>query len=435
MDPKLMQLKAERQECINGMKDILDLCDEQHRDMNDAEKRHYREYDAKIDVIEGKIKAREKVSDLETRTAGERQVMNPFPGNARPGGDRSTEGDTGGFRNIGEFLFTLAALRRDGRQDERLNRAYEINESRIQVMGAGSAGGFAIPEQWDNQLRMVEPQEAICRPRATVIAAGSPADATLSVPVLDQTSSQNIYGGIQITHTGEAVPMIETSAKLREVNLQPGEISAFVTCSNKLLMNWEASGPLIFGLLRRAVNGTEDYDFLRGDGLNKAIGALNCGAAISYNRAGAGGIAYSDIYGMLARVLMRGSSLVWAASQTVIPQLAAMTDSGGHSVWTGGAPLAGVAAPMPSTLFGIPLMWSERLPALGTKGDLNLLSLEHYLIKDGSGPIAASSDQIFFTSNLTVFKIVWNVDGKPWLSAPIQLEGNTATVSPFVVLN
>jgi hypothetical protein len=79
---------------------------------------------------------------------------------------------------------------------------------------------------------------------------------------------------------------------------------------------------------------------------------------------------------------------------------------------------------------------TERSPALGTKGDLMLLSPQLYLIKDGCGPIAASSEHIYFLSNKTVFKIVWNVDGKPWLTKPIGLEGTTgSTISPFVILN
>jgi hypothetical protein len=81
-------------------------------------------------------------------------------------------------------------------------------------------------------------------------------------------------------------------------------------------------------------------------------------------------------------------------------------------------------------------LFSERNPALGTKGDLTLLSPQLCLIKDGCGPIAASSEHIYFLSNKTVFKIVWNVDGKPWLTKPIGLEGATgSTISPFVILN
>jgi HK97 family phage major capsid protein len=127
---------------------------------------------------------------------------------------------------------------------------------------------------------------------------------------------------------------------------------------------------------------------------------------------------------------------VWCASQTIIPQLVTMVDAGGHAVWVGGGNLPGVQGPLPSTLFGIPVIFSERNSALGSKGDLVLLSPSLYLIKDGSGPIAASSEHILFLSNKTVFKIVWNVDGHPWLTEPIPLEGAAAsTVRPFVILN
>lgn len=304
-------------------------------------------------------------------------------------------------------------------------------------MGAGTLGGFLLPDQFDSTLRMVEPQSAIVRPRSTVIPPGNVPDAALSFPALSQVAADNMYGGIVITHTGEAVPMIETFAKFREVTLQPKEISAFLCVTNKLLLNFESAGAIIMGLLRRAIIGCEDYDMLRGDGLNKCQGVLNADAAININRSAPNTISYTDVTNMLSRVLMRNASMVWAASQSIIPQLSAMTAPSPWPVWTGGAMnTPGAASALPSTLFGFPLMFSERLPALGTKGDLSLLSLFEYVIKDGSGPIAASSDQIFFTSNLTVFKVVWSVDGKSWLSEPIQLEGAPgSTVSPFVVLN
>jgi len=97
--------------------------------------------------------------------------------------------------------------------------------------------------------------------------------------------------------------------------------------------------------------------------------------------------------------------------------------------------LGGAAGPAPSTLLGYPLLFSERLPALGTKGDLSLVNLAYYLVKDGSGPFFARSEALYFLSNRTVFRIVWNVDGRPWLTEPLSLEGSAAnTVSPFVVL-
>ncbi len=63
-----------------------------------------------------------------------------------------------------------------------------------------------------------------------------------------------------------------------------------------------------------------------------------------------------------------------------------------------------------------------------------LADWSHYLIKDGSGPFVAASEHVKFTSNKTVIKIFWNVDGAPWLTAPIA-EENGYEVSPFVGLD
>jgi HK97 family phage major capsid protein len=241
---------------------------------------------------------------------------------------------------------------------------------------------------------------------------------------------------VVVTHTGEGVTMTETTARLKEVTLEPKEMSAYIVCTQKLLNNWDAATSFITTQLRRATNGAEDYDFMRGDGINKALGYNNCAAAIVQGRAAAGAISYTDVVNMFSRAKM-GGSLLWIASQTIIPQLAAMVDAGNHAVWIGGGNLSqGASAPMPSTLFGVPLIFADRAPALGSKGDLALVDLSYYLIKDGSGPMAASSEHILFLSNKIVFKIVWNVDGRPWLTEPIPLEGSTSnTVSPFVVLN
>jgi len=88
---------------------------------------------------------------------------------------------------------------------------------------------------------------------------------------------------------------------------------------------------------------------------------------------------------------------------------------------------------MPDMLLGRPIIWHERSPQLGTAGDLALADLSYYLIKDGSGPFVASSEHVKFRENKTVFKIFWNVDGQPWLTAPFKQEGGYE-VSPFVAL-
>jgi HK97 family phage major capsid protein len=129
-------------------------------------------------------------------------------------------------------------------------------------------------------------------------------------------------------------------------------------------------------------------------------------------------------------MLFRGSSLVWVTSQTTIPQLTTIADAGSNNLWVQSA-----AANIPPTLLGIPVLFNERSPALGSTGDLMLCDFSKYLIKDGSGPFVAFSEHFRFQNNEGAFRITWRVDGQSWLSEPIPLEGSTSnTVSPFIIL-
>jgi HK97 family phage major capsid protein len=133
---------------------------------------------------------------------------------------------------------------------------------------------------------------------------------------------------------------------------------------------------------------------------------------------------------MYARLRM-SMSPVWITSQTTIPQLAVIADAGNNNLW-----MPSAVAGLPPTLMGIPVLFHERSVALGTAGDLILADLSYYLIKEGSGPFVQASEHVYFTSNRTVIKVFWNVDGQPWLSEPIPLEGSAGnTVSPFIILD
>ena len=128
-----------------------------------------------------------------------------------------------------------------------------------------------------------------------------------------------------------------------------------------------------------------------------------------------------------------GGSFVWIASQTTLPQLMQLQGGNSENIF-----IFNAAAPIPASLLGIPVLFHDRSVALGTVGDLILCDLSYYLIKEGSGPFVATSENVgsTFLTGLTTIKITNNVDGKSWLSLPLPLEGSTSnTVSPFVVLN
>lgn len=411
---KIKELKARAQEAIDKMRAMLDLADGEKRDLTDEETAQYAAMETEADQLQRDIERLEKLEEREAKNAagGDKPYRVSF---------KRTPSTPSEFRNLGEFICSV----RFNRDDPRLGQV----EYREQSMDQGAEGGFAIPEQFRPELLQVQPQEAIFRPRCTVIPAGDPPDARITMPALDQTASENVYGGVVVAKVNEGGTKSETDLRLKEVSLEPGEVAAYITTSDKLLRNWQAASGLIGAQLRKAIIGWEDYQILRGNGIGGPLGILDAPCSITVSRTTASRIAIADLRSMYARAKF-GGSLFWIASQTTLPQLLALADGGSNLIF---APSA--ADGVPATLFGYPLYFADRSPALGSKGDLVLCDASYYLIKDGSGPFVEASQHVYFTSNKTVIKAFWNIDGKPWLSAALPLEGSTSnTVSPFIVL-
>ena len=333
------------------------------------------------------------------------------------------------FHNMAEFLFSVHYNRADSRLSP-LYRAPRNDGERALSMGVGTAGGYALPDQFRDTLLQVGLQEAHVRPRAQVIPPGNPPDAKITIPALDQTTAKGVYGGVTISWIAEGGTKPETQFYLQEISLEPKEVAGHMNCTDKLLRNWGAASSLIERQFRLAVIGSEDTAFLTGDGVGKPLGVLNVNnpGAITVNRNTASSVKWADLYGMYKNFY--SASGVWLISKSCVDQFISMVDAASNLVWQTSA-----RDSMPQAIFGMPIIWSTRVPTLGTRGDVSLLDLSYYLVKDGSGPIFESTNAVYFTRNITTFKITWNVDGQGWLKTPIPYEYSTSsTASPFVVL-
>lgn len=407
---KLQELRKKKSEAITRMRSILDIADAEKRDITEMETKEYDTLEVSLDVLDKDIAREERLLKEEEEM---RKVINPV---SRPA-QTFLQPDKKEFRNLGEFAWAIK------------NNQYE---ERVQQMKDATTGGYAIPPQFNKELLSVSPQEAIIKPRATTIPAGSPPDADFNMVALDQGAARNNYGGITVYHQDESDAYTESTMRIKRITLKPKKLTAYVTLSNEAINNWDAASSILQNQMRLAMIGASETDYYSGDGVNKALGILNSPARINVTRATANQITWADVYGMYARCkLTGGNSLVWIASQTVIPQLVQLADASSAAIWHPSA-----AEGQPGTLYGIPILFNERSPALGTAGDLSLCNLGYYIIKDGSGPTLAVSEHFRFQNAEVAFRLDWRTDGQSWLSEPLVLEGSTAnTISPFVILN
>jgi len=295
-----------------------------------------------------------------------------------------------------------------------------------------SEGGFLIPETLRSEILRVSLETSIVRPRARVVPM-----ETLRVPfpAIDATSNaSSVYGGIVGYWTEEGGTLTASQAAFRRVVLDAKKLTAYTEVPNELFADAPAFGGFIDQIFPEALGFYEDYAFLRGGGVGEPLGIHNSGAVISVTKEtgqAADTIVWENVVKMFARMLPSSlNRAVWVASIDTFPELATMA----LSVGTGGAPvwLSNGAAGPPMTILGRPVIFTEKLPTLGDAGDIYFVDFGFYLIGDRQAMSAMSSEHFKFSTDVTAFRIIERVDGRPWVVSAITPKNSGNTLSPIV---
>jgi HK97 family phage major capsid protein len=357
----------------------------------------------------------------------------------RPSVITVTAGEEDKTKCFADFLRRMACGDREG-----LIKVYKAQKSAL-AEASGVTGGYLVPPEYLSVLMQLAAEDAIVRPRADVIPMNS---RSIDIPMLDQTTVQAVgttpyFGGVIAKWTAESATRNETEPTFKQIQLVAHELAGMSYVSRVLMADSIISvDKLLTNNFGRALGWYEDYAFLQGDGIGKPKGVLNSPACISVTRANTGSVPFLlvDVAKMYSKLLPRSvSKACWVMSQTVLPYLIQLADASGRTVYLpnptyntdGGAATKSV----PMTLLGLPVMFTEKLPAAGTAGDVLLADFSQYLIGDRNGFEIASSTDYAFTSNQIVWRFIHRVDGQPWLDAPITYQDGSTQVSPFVKLS
>ncbi|MEV3857732.1 phage major capsid protein [Streptomyces sp. NPDC050095] len=297
-------------------------------------------------------------------------------------------------------------------------------------------GGFLVPETLRAQLLQLALEKAVVRPLATVVPMES---ARVPFPMIDTTTNAgSVFGGMVAYWGEEGAALQDSNPKFGRVELDAKKLTGLSAVPNELLQDSIVSfSALIETLWPQALAFSEDNAFQTGSGAGEPLGFRGAGnpAAVTVTRANSNKIQYPDVVGMYARMLPSSlSNAVWMCAPDALPQLLQLSltvGTGGNSVF-----VVNAAAGMPMSIFGRPLIITEKGSALGSRGDLAFVDLSYYLVGDRQVMTADSSTDYAFGNDKTTFRIIQRVDGRPWIQSAITpANGSTATLSPFVELN
>ena len=297
-----------------------------------------------------------------------------------------------------------------------------------------SSGGFLVPEEFRSDLLSVSLDEAIVRPRATVMPMSS---SSLLVPALDDTThASDVFGGVTGNWTEEGGELAESEAKFARIRLQVAKLAIRSDVPNELLQDSFPAFDVVLGnLFSQAIVWFEDKAFLTGSGVGEPLGVTNSPALIVQSKEGgqeADTIVFENLAEMYSRLFSRSRRrAVWVCFDSCIPELLTLS----IAVGTGGSAVSVMnERDGQFTMLGLPVFFSEHMPTLGDQSDILLADFSYYLIGDRAEMRLESSSHAQFTSDTTVFRAIERVDGRSWLTSAITPANSSSTRSAFVAL-
>lgn len=315
-------------------------------------------------------------------------------------------------------------------------REAEIRKAAMQE-GSGQLGGYLVPLDYTLQLYRTIAEENFIWPRADVVPmnrremlAPRPYVEVADSPTTGQTP---FFPGVSFKWGSEQAPTEIAEPKYAQVSLTAWDLLGYCTISNQMLWDTGDEGEdRLLDLFGRAAGWYTEYAFFQGTGTAQQmpLGILNTEATLQVTRAVHNQIANSDLALMAGGMIPSGwKHGIWAGNPTVWQQIGKATG------FTVNRPLSDDFEGAAGCLFGRPFFITDKLPALGSIGDLVFFDPKLYAIGSRQEVAIDVSPHTLFATNQTVYRIWIRCDGRPYLSDTIILaDGSSTEVSAYVVM-
>jgi HK97 family phage major capsid protein len=296
-------------------------------------------------------------------------------------------------------------------------------------------GGFAVPPDFREEiLRKVQVES----PLFGFTDQQTSTSNSITFPK-DETTPWQASGGIRVNWTGEATLIPQSKAALGEDTVKLEKLSALLPVTEELLEDAPALGRYLSAKVPEAIGFKIDDAIINGTGTGQPLGVLASPALLTIaeeTSQEADTIVFMNIVKMWAAMYGRGQNrAIWVTSPSVATQLMTMAFPGAGTAVPVYLPPNGLADSPYAKLLGRPIVVSEAAATLGDQGDIILMDPTQYMtVTKSIGLRADVSMHLFFDYDVTAYRFILRVGGKPWWSGPILGKDGVREYSAFVAL-
>lgn len=356
---------------------------------------------ADLAIITAETAQAERLLDIERQTASAGQV-----GTFVPRGRRYAElfGNhvisSEGFSSREEFFGVLHSGLYDGRLRAAMTSA------------TGGAGGFFVPTEYAAEMLDKSLESEIVRPRANVVPMNSDTRKIAGFDNLNH-SGNSLYGGFEAVWLEQAGTATDQDAAVRMIELKARKLALFTRASNELVADGVSFEEQLGQAMVAAAGWGLDYACLRGTGAGQPLGVLNDPALVTVAKEtgqAAATILYANLVKMFARLHPACvANSVWVANSTTIPQLAQLT----IPIGTGGSHVPVLTESNGQfRILTRPVLFTEKLPAVGTVGDLVLVDFSQYTIGLRKEVSIEKSMHVGWQNDTSGYRVILRADGQ-----------------------
>ena len=325
--------------------------------------------------------------------------------------------------------------------EKRLRNVYRseyVVEKAPMSEDSGTVGGYLVPTDIaDSMLQAAIAEESVFWPRAYVQPMTS---KTMLLPIPDPTRSalvqqgSNMYGGMLMewgsSQLMDEASQGETEPTFSQIELVASELAGYLQCSNQLAADSIGLDAFLRQFIPRAVANQTDQAFFRGPGVSNdgPMGLVGAPCTLAVARSNNADVTQANLSAMHMRLLPGSHKrAVWGISPTAMNRITQLTMPGILIMVPGADGSDGL-------LYGSPFFITEKLPDVGTPGDVLLFDPSLYVIGNRGLYLDFSDQQrTQWRNNQCLWRVVWRGDGQPMLKSTVVLANQSSTLAAMAV--